>query len=199
MLFFMIDLSLSLFSVPLRFCHHKSCLIFFFSKSFNCLWNYRTAHGCKQSNPFDTQLEIPVEFSNLLCGGCSDFPRLAFEILTYQNDKQEKARCLTEVLCVTTIILSAQIMTPFKECVEAGNSLFSLEGTRVMLIIYLSVIFLCVNDSRDLSGQLFLSVPGLLVITFIRSLGFIFLNSTSFPTVVLFYFWNTVSTRLIMF
>lgn len=92
--------------------------------------------------------------------GCSDFLHLPFEILTYQNDKQDKARCLTEVLCATTVILSAQIMTAFKEGVESGNSLFSLEATTVMLIIYLSIIFLCVNDSRDLSGQLFLSVPG---------------------------------------
>lgn len=34
-------------------------------------------------------------------------------------------------------------------------------------------------------GQLFLSIPGWLVITSILSLGFIFLNSTSFPTVIL--------------
>lgn len=92
--------------------------------------------------------------------GCSDFPHLPFEILIYPNDKQDKARCLTEVLCVVTIILSAQIMTPFKEGMEAGNSLFSLEATRVMLIIYLSVIFLCVNDLRDLTSQFFLSIPG---------------------------------------
>jgi len=92
--------------------------------------------------------------------GCSDLPHLPFEILIYQNDKQDKDRCLTEVLCVTTIILSAQIMTPFKEGVEAGNSLFSLEVARVMLIVYLSVIFLYVNDRRDLAGKLFLGIPG---------------------------------------
>ena len=51
-------------------------------------------------------------------------------------------------------------MTPFKEGVEAGNSLFSLEVARVMLIVYLSVIFLYVNDRRDLAGKLFLGIPG---------------------------------------
>lgn len=139
-----------------------------------------------QSDPFDSQIEIPVEFNNLLCGGFSDFPHLPFEILIHQNDKQDKARRLTEVLCVTTIILSAQIMTPFKEGVEAGNSLFSLEATGVILIIYLSIIFLYVNDHGDLTSQLFLSISGWLVTTFILSLGLIFLNSTSFPTVILF-------------
>lgn len=164
----------------------KLSKIVFSFKSLNCLWHCTATQCCKQSDPFDAPLGIPVEFNNLLRGGCSDFPRGPFEILIYQNAKQDKARCLTEVLCVTTVILSAQIMTPFKEGVEAGNSLFSLEVTRVMLIIYPSVIFLHVNDCRDLTGQLFLSSPGQLVITFILSLGFTFLNSTSFPTVILF-------------
>lgn len=51
-------------------------------------------------------------------------------------------------------------MTLFKEAVEAGNSLFSLEVTRLMLIMRLSVILLYVSDCKDLTGQLFLSIPG---------------------------------------
>lgn len=73
--------------------------------------------------------------------GCCDFPHLPFEILIDQNYKQCGAKCLTEVLHVTTITLSAQIMTPFKEAVEAGNSLFSPEVARALLFIYWSVIF----------------------------------------------------------
>lgn len=69
------------------------------------------------------------------------FPHLPFEILIDQNYKKEEARCLTEVLYVTTITLPAQIMTPFKEAVEAGSSLFSLEVDRALLFIYWSVIF----------------------------------------------------------
>lgn len=73
--------------------------------------------------------------------GCCDFPHLPFEILIDQTYKQDGAKCLTEVLYATTITLSAQIMTPFKEAVEAGNSLFSLEVARALLFIYRSVIF----------------------------------------------------------
>lgn len=69
-----------------------------------------------------------------MCGR-RDFPHLPFEIVTDDNHKQDGARCLTEVLCVITITLSAQIMTLFKEAVEAGNSLFSLEAARALLFI----------------------------------------------------------------
>lgn len=101
----------------------------------------RTTWGWNQTNPFDTWIETPVELNNLPCVGCSDFPPLSFEVLICQNDKQAKARCLTEVLCVTTTILSGHIQTPFKEGVGAGNNLFSVEVTGVMLIIYVSFFF----------------------------------------------------------
>lgn len=84
---------------------------------------------------------MPIEFNNFPCVGCCDFPHLPSEILIDQNDKQDRARCLTEVLYVTTIILSAQIMTPFKEAVEVGSGLFSLEVARALLFIHRSVIF----------------------------------------------------------
>lgn len=181
----MIDLSL-LWIIPLSFHYHKSCLKLYFLSNHLSACESIEQHKVANSDPFDTQLEIPAEFNNVSCVGFSDFLHLTFEILIYQNDKQGKARCLTEVLCVTTIILSAQIMIPFKEDVEAGNSLFSLEVTGVMLIIYLSVTFLYVNDHRDLIGQLFLSIAGWLVRTFILSLGLILLTST-FPTDILFF------------
>lgn len=84
---------------------------------------------------------MPIEFNNFPRVGCCDFLHLPFQILIDQNYKEDGDRCLTEVLYVTTIILSAQIMTPFKEAAEAGNSLFSLEVAGALLFIYLSVIF----------------------------------------------------------
>lgn len=84
---------------------------------------------------------MPIELNIFPRMGCCDFLHLPFEILIDQNYKQDGDRCLTEVLYLTTITLPAQIMTPFKEAVEAGNSLFSLEVTRALLFIYQSVIF----------------------------------------------------------
>lgn len=117
--------------------------------------------------------------------GCSDLPPLPLEALICQNDEQAETRCLTEDLCVTAIILSAQIVNPFKD-VGAGNSLFAVEVMRLMLIIYLSAIFLYVNDHRDLTGRFIPSIPGQLVMTFIFSICFIFSCSVPFLADILY-------------
>lgn len=61
MLFFMIDLSLSIFSVPLCFCHHKSCLKMFFSS------NHLTGHGTtEQLNVANRAIPLILSWKYLL-------------------------------------------------------------------------------------------------------------------------------------